>query len=275
MVSVATILLLCLIFEEAFVSEGKNVENTASIIDTCRIRESDDKLVCLPDIMFIGASKAGTSSIAAYLFQHPRIENAKVMNPKTNPRQSQFHNLSDPYDMPSVHRKEAHYWDGSNPKGIGILKSIYDNQPGFSLNFNESRPLLMDYTPNYLLMESAATLIKQKMPNANKLKFIVVLRNPTERAISSWVYKKSCRSCEATSPRMPSFEVSVNQGINQGNCISKCFQKQVKRYPQTELMSNFTLKIFTADDDKGCSISRCRMKYDHTGGKTGGSPFMV
>lgn len=132
-------LLFHLLFENILASGGKNVENTASIIDTCRIRASDDKLVCLPDVMFIGASKAGTSSIAAYLFQHPRIENAKVMKPKNNPQQSKLHDLSDQHEMPSVHRKEAHYWDGSNPKGIGILKSIYDNQPGFSLNFNESR----------------------------------------------------------------------------------------------------------------------------------------
>ena len=133
----------------------------------------------------------------------------------------------------------------------------------------------MDYTPNYLLMESAAKLIREKMPNANKLKFIVMLRDPTERTVSSWVYKKSCRSCEDTAPRMPTFQISVDQGMNQGDCISKCFKKQTKRYFHTELASNFSVKIFTTNDDSACSIARCRQKYDETGGKTGGSPFMV
>ena len=255
-----------------FVSAGKNAESTASIIDTCRLRSSDDRLVCLPDVMFIGASKAGTSSIAAYLFQHPMIENARVMSLKNNPHGG-FHEPNS--SMPSVHRKESHYWDGSNPKGVGILKTIYDQQPGFKLQFNQSRPLVMDYTPNYLVTESAAKLISEKMSNAAKLKFIVILRDPTQRTISSWVYKKSCKSCQDTAPRMPSFKTSVDEGIDQGNCVYKCFNKQIKKFNYKIVTSDYNTTIFTNEDGNGCSISRCRIKYDSTGGKTGGSPFMV
>lgn len=113
------------------------------------------------------------------------------------------------------------------------------------------------------------------MPNMNKLKFIVILRDPTQRTISSWVYKKSCKSCAETAPKLPSFQASIEQGMNQGDCISKCFKKQSSKYSYKELVSDYNLKLFTTDDDSGCSISRCRMKYDRTGGKTGGSPFMV
>jgi len=41
----------------------------------CFMRDKDKSLVCTPDIMLVGASKAGSSSLNKYLEQHPRIVN--------------------------------------------------------------------------------------------------------------------------------------------------------------------------------------------------------
>jgi hypothetical protein len=41
----------------------------------CFLRDRDKRMVCTPDIMLVGASKAGSSSLNKYLEQHPRIVN--------------------------------------------------------------------------------------------------------------------------------------------------------------------------------------------------------
>ena len=63
----------------------------------CKIRSTDGKLVCLPDVFFIGASKAGTSTVATILYQHPMISNPRDEN---KDRRRQDHK-----------DKESHYFD--------------------------------------------------------------------------------------------------------------------------------------------------------------------
>ena len=67
----------------------------------CKVRSTDDKLVCLPDVFFIGASKAGTSTIATILFQHPMISNPRGANKSGSRRQQ-------------TKDKESHYFDHSD-----------------------------------------------------------------------------------------------------------------------------------------------------------------
>ncbi len=222
----------------------------------CKIRPTDGKLVCLPDVFFIGASKAGTSTVATILFQHPMIINPRNEN-KTARRQGQ-----------QSKDKESHYFDRSDGathtnhhisnhinKNGGVLgitnctlcvfsallislfissqneETIYHDQIGFDKFYNQSnRPLVMEYTPNYFVVESAAESIKKLMLNIDRLKFIVMLRDPVKRVESSWKFKKTfCRKClNHIDQSIPSFQVSIERGMNQGKCITACYDDYIE-----------------------------------------------
>lgn len=49
--------------------------NNNNRVGTCYRRIYDKKIACTPDVIFIGASKSGTTSLAYYLQSHPLIMN--------------------------------------------------------------------------------------------------------------------------------------------------------------------------------------------------------
>lgn len=106
-----------------------------------------------PDFMLIGAGKAGTTSLEYYLTQHPKIESTTV--------------------------KEIHYFDYGFKNGKGWYKSH------FPTIFNKN--ISGDCTPNYLDHPVAVERIKTQFP---KMKFIVILRDPIERAYSQYQHTK-------------------------------------------------------------------------------------
>ena len=59
--------------------------------DRCRIVNSTH-FICLPNVFLIGASKCGTTSIASYLFQHPKV--AFVRRRKNAHRHREIHRSS-------------------------------------------------------------------------------------------------------------------------------------------------------------------------------------
>lgn len=103
-----------------------------------------------PTFMIIGAQKGGTTSLHKYLLQHPRL-----ISPK---------------------KKELHFFDKAESTNI----SEYNKQ--FPVRYF-SNQLSFESTPSYLYYPLAAKRIFEYNP---KLKFIVLLRNPVERAYSAW-----------------------------------------------------------------------------------------
>jgi hypothetical protein len=103
-----------------------------------------------PTFMIIGAQKCGTTSLHKYLLQHPRLI--------------------------SPEKKELHFFDKMGKEAI----SNYNRQ--FPVRFF-SNQLSFESTPSYLYYPLAAKRIFEYNP---KLKFIVLLRNPVERAYSAW-----------------------------------------------------------------------------------------
>lgn len=102
-----------------------------------------------PDFLIIGAQKSGTSSLHSYLADHPHI----FMSPK----------------------KELHFFDLNYSKG----------PRWYTQYFREAKKnqLTAESTPYYLFHPGVPALIKKHMPNGN---FIVLLRNPVERAYSHY-----------------------------------------------------------------------------------------
>merc|ERR1719453_1351198 len=97
---------------------------------------------------------------------------------------------------------EGHYFDVVDNPGaharsrsvnpIRLVHHIYAKQYGLDPRkySTKNRPYVMDYTPNYFVMDNVPKFINESFAHSMKLKFLVCLRNPTNRAISSWVAKK-------------------------------------------------------------------------------------
>ncbi len=110
----------------------------------------------LPDFLIIGASRCGTSSLFINLLQHP-----KIMGP--------YHdNHARPY-------KEVYFFNRlkNYNNGIEWYKSLFSEVPEDSLCFEASTAYLFDLV--------SAQRISKHLPEG---KFIVLLRNPVDRAIS-------------------------------------------------------------------------------------------
>lgn len=105
-----------------------------------------------PDFFILGAQKAGTTTLYDLMVQHPKIKSART--------------------------KEIAYFD-----------RYYNLGPRwYSANFpNESGVLTGEATPDYLYLDEARERIARDVPTA---KFIVVLRNPVDRAISHYFHAR-------------------------------------------------------------------------------------
>lgn len=111
----------------------------------------------LPNFLIIGFPKCGTTSLYEYLIQHPSIYSASG--------------------------KEIDYFDRLYDRGLSWYRM------SFPTNFtkNYSKTILKksfqtgEATPRYMVHPHALNRIKMDLPNA---KFIVLLRNPIERAFS-------------------------------------------------------------------------------------------
>lgn len=108
----------------------------------------------LPDFIIPGAMKAGTTSLFRYLAQHPRILPSSV--------------------------KEVHYFDASPERGEAWYRAHFPlarRRPPGSLSGEAS--------PYYLFDPRVAERMAALIP---KVKLVVLLRDPTERAISHYLH---------------------------------------------------------------------------------------
>ncbi len=125
---------------------------TAEYIDPKRVWTSAVR--ALPDFLIIGAQKAGTTSLYAYLDAHPKITTALA--------------------------KEVHFFDYNFERGEGWYRAHFPTQ------FERWRGDFLvtgEASPYYLFYPLAAPRAKQIVPKA---KIIVLLRNPIDRAYSHY-----------------------------------------------------------------------------------------
>jgi len=122
----------------------------------------------LPDFLIIGAARCGTSSLHANLARHPRI---KPPNPLA-------------FKLFAANHKEIHFFDKNFKfkKGVNYYRSFFVGPPQKFFYFES--------TPNYLYQPKVPARVKALLPNA---KFIVMLRNPVDRAWSHYSnWQKKC-----------------------------------------------------------------------------------
>ena len=113
----------------------------------------------LPNFLIIGTPKAGTTAIYHYLNQHPEI----YFSPKKEPHFFSFIGEQKPHwGVKTLAEYEKLFEGVTTEKAIGEASTWY------------------------LYSQSAAEQIKKYIPD---VKLIIILRNPIERAYSSWVFR--------------------------------------------------------------------------------------
>lgn len=115
----------------------------------------------LPDAYIIGFAKCGTTSLFEYLTEHNDVRSGFI--------------------------KEVHYFDHASRyvRGINWYRSNFplSIQRAIRTKLLHKKMIVVDATPRYINHPHAMHRIKKTTPNA---KFIVVLRNPIERAYSHY-----------------------------------------------------------------------------------------
>lgn len=106
----------------------------------------------LPTVLIIGAQKAGTSALFSYLSQHPRMAPSR--------------------------EKELDFFgsDFMYARGMDWYHSNWDEKQAHG-------KLRFEASPQYLAAPAACARIRDSLPKA---KLVVILRDPVERAYSSW-----------------------------------------------------------------------------------------
>ena len=126
----------------------------------------------LPNFLIIGAGKAGTTSLYAYLAQHPQI----YMSPVKEPGYFAFAGEELAYSGPG--------------DAAGINRTVITNESEYRALFERSAgyPAVGEASPLYLHVPQAAPRIRAAIPDC---KLIVILRNPIDRAYSDFLYRRA------------------------------------------------------------------------------------
>ncbi len=124
----------------------------------------------LPNVLIIGAAKAGTTSLYHYLRQHPGVFMPAVKEPRF------FAYADDPPAMKGP-------GDARTNEAAGAVYTLDAYRELFGDATTESA--IGEASPNYLYSESAPRRIRAHVPDA---RLIAILRNPVERAYSHFLH---------------------------------------------------------------------------------------
>lgn len=125
-----------------------------------------------PDLLIIGAQKAGTTSLYRYLAQHPRVLMSRVKEPG-------FLSWPDEQDC------------GGPPGEPVVAKDLETWETLFEgceeLRSDEKPSAVGEATTAYLYAQGAPDRAREHVPQA---RIVAVLRQPAERAFSNWLHAR-------------------------------------------------------------------------------------
>jgi hypothetical protein len=113
----------------------------------------------LPDHLIIGGQRCGTTSLHAYLAQHPLV--------------------------PRTLRKEVHYFDLNHDRGVEWYRRHFATV-GYARTLrlvHRAAPSIGEATPDYVFFPHVARLAHELLPEA---RLIALLRDPVDRAFSHY-----------------------------------------------------------------------------------------
>lgn len=170
----------------------------------------------LPEFIIVGAGKSGTTSLYKYLQQHPQI----FLPPKKELYFFAFEGEEHPDGVTNFEDYQAMFLDAPEDQVVGEVSSVY------------------------LFRPKAPERIKFYLPNA---KIIAILRNPTDRAFSSYLMHVGNRHpsiFDSQTGKLIQFEDIVK---NRGYFIQTGFYyEQLKRY--YDRFNSSQIKIYLYED---------------------------
>ena len=141
----------------------------------------------LPNFFIVGAPKAGTTSLYAYLDQHPQIYMSPLKETHYFCSEVRPENFKDE-DRPRLYQNLSalqEYLQGAmREKRFGGLVSSWDDYVALFRNASDEIAI-GEATPLYLWSESAPRNIAARFPHA---RIIINLRNPIDRAYSNYLH---------------------------------------------------------------------------------------
>ncbi len=155
----------------ADVSSAVHIMKQRNINHRCKAFNSTH-FNCLPNVLLIGSSKCGTTSLVEYLSQHENVHfvSRRIHNTDKHKEVHRFDRNTFGYALQSIDRLDE--W-ASTP----IVSSI--------------DATVIHYTPHYLYAPTVPYSVKQFYEHSEQLKFIVMLRDPVDRAVSSYWFQNS------------------------------------------------------------------------------------
>lgn len=175
---------------------------------------------CYPDLMFVGESKCGSTSIAAYMLAHPQV----ILQTKDHGLSGWEVNSSVPISVQDLGDKkvswEAHVFDKHRASNSMLEVENWNTVPLVPAG-EVGNYLQMHYTPNYIYYPDTPFHILDLYPNARSIKYFAILREPVERAVSSWKFHH-------VTAEVRSFDKAVNAGISQRRALEACYAKSLK-----------------------------------------------
>jgi len=203
-----------------------------------------NRLRVLPDFLIIGAQKSGTTSVFQYLMQHRQIATS--------------------------FKKEVHYFDWNYTKGTSWYRAFFPTTRQVTRKTRSlGRYLCGEATPYYLFHPEVPKRVHRLLPTA---KFIVVLRNPVDRAYSHYQdsVARNHETCsfeeaiETESERLQGEEEKLARDeaytslphIRQSYFSRGCYAEQLRRWLEYYPFESFFIastEELSADPQKVCN----------------------
>ena len=168
----------------------------------------------LPNFMCLGAAKSGTTTLFDVLRQHPDVY------------------------MPAF--KEPHFFD--------IPENYNNGIEWYEKNYfkNANTKVVADFTPSYFFDKEAPKRIFESL--GGKVKFVVILRNPVDRAYSHYLHSKRDDHEDLEFKEALTNESSrLNKYEENGDYLSYLRQSYVSQGLYSEMLERY-LEYFSLDN---------------------------
>jgi hypothetical protein len=138
--------------------------------------QNGEKTEHLPDFLIVGAAKSGTTSLYYYLQQHPEICLSKVKEPN-------YFCYVDQFELLKIYA-------GNQLIDRQLLPHEHDRAVYCGLFDKPQNRILGETSTNYLALadQTIATIYRIYRDAAPKIKIIIILRQPVQRAWSHYTF---------------------------------------------------------------------------------------
>ena len=182
-------------------------------------RHNATHYICLPNTFLIGASKCGTTSLMDLLLQHPNVAHVR----------RRIH--------PIDRHKEVHRFDRPSFRFALSAIELADEWASSPFVTNKSS-VVIHYTPHYLYAPTVPYEMKQFYSHPEHLKFIVILREPIARALSSYWFQNSHLLKGTDRGSIDEFETLSRNEMHVRRKYEQCMSHQPHLIPRTSSNSS-------------------------------------